>query len=86
MQIYDDLARLERDLGIVPAENLFEGLHTTRIYNLLVHGELHQRIPVHPAVLPVVERVLDPGLPDLLALLHCHRARRAPSPSTPTTS
>jgi ectoine hydroxylase-related dioxygenase (phytanoyl-CoA dioxygenase family) len=60
--IADDLLRLEHDLGIVPADNLFEGSRTVRIYNLLVHGELYQRIPVHPAVLPVVEAVLDPGL------------------------
>ena len=32
-----------------------------RIYNLLVHGELYQRIPVHENVLPIVEGVLDPG-------------------------
>jgi ectoine hydroxylase-related dioxygenase (phytanoyl-CoA dioxygenase family) len=61
-QLNDDLLRLERDLGIVPADNHFEGLHTTRIYNLLVHGPLYERIPVHPNVLPIVERVLDPGL------------------------
>jgi ectoine hydroxylase-related dioxygenase (phytanoyl-CoA dioxygenase family) len=60
--ISDDLLRLERDLGIVPADNLFEGVHTTRIYNLLVHGPLYERIPVHPNVLPIVEKVLDPGL------------------------
>jgi len=57
-----DLLRLERELAVVPADNLFEGVHTTRIYNLLVHGPLYERIPVHPDVLPVVERVLDPGL------------------------
>src|SRR3954471_10360856 len=57
----DDLLRLERDLGIVPATNDFEGAKTVRIYNLLVHGSLYERIPVHDAVLPVVERVLDPG-------------------------
>jgi ectoine hydroxylase-related dioxygenase (phytanoyl-CoA dioxygenase family) len=60
--IRGDLLRLERELGIVPADNLFEGVHTTRIYNLLVHGPLYQRIPVHPNVLPIVEKVLDPGL------------------------
>jgi ectoine hydroxylase-related dioxygenase (phytanoyl-CoA dioxygenase family) len=60
--IYDDLLRLERDLGIVPADNLFEGRRTTRIYNLLTHGSLYERIPVNPNVLPVVEQVLDPGL------------------------
>jgi hypothetical protein len=60
--ISDDLLRLERILGIVPADNLFEGRRTTRIYNLLAHGPLYERIPLHPNVLPVVERVLDPGL------------------------
>lgn len=60
--IEEDLSRLERDLGILPAENLFEGTHTTRIYNLLAHGGLYERIPLHPNVLPIVERVLDPGL------------------------
>lgn len=60
--IHDDLLRLERTLGIVPADNLFEGIHTTRIYNLLVHGQLYERIPVHPNVLPIVEKVLDDGL------------------------
>jgi ectoine hydroxylase-related dioxygenase (phytanoyl-CoA dioxygenase family) len=45
----------------VPSDNPFEGSRTVRIYNLLVHGELYQRIPVHPNVLPVVEGVLDPG-------------------------
>ena len=61
-EIGDALLKLERDLGTVPAANLFEGLHTMRVYNLLVHGETFQKIPVHPNVLPVVEGVLDPGL------------------------
>ena len=56
-----DLLRLERELGVRPARNDFEGTHTVRIYNLLVHGPLYERIPVHPAVLPVVEQVLDAG-------------------------
>jgi ectoine hydroxylase-related dioxygenase (phytanoyl-CoA dioxygenase family) len=56
-----DLERLEHEYGIVPARNPFEGTRTVRIYNLLVHGPLYQRIPVHEAVLPVVEGVLDPG-------------------------
>ena len=59
--LHDDLLRLERDLGVVPANNAFEGSKTVRIYNLLVHGELYERIPVHDSVLPVVERVLDHG-------------------------
>jgi ectoine hydroxylase-related dioxygenase (phytanoyl-CoA dioxygenase family) len=56
-----DLLRLERELGVVPAGNDFEGAHTVRIYNLLAHGDLYARIPIHAAVLPLVERVLDPG-------------------------
>jgi ectoine hydroxylase-related dioxygenase (phytanoyl-CoA dioxygenase family) len=56
-----ELLRLEVELGIVPARNDFEGEHTVRIYNLLVHGPAFQRVPVHPSVLPIVERVLDPG-------------------------
>ena len=57
----DDLLRLEHDLGAVPAANSFEGHNTVRIYNLLAHGDLYARIPVHPEVLPIVDRVLDPG-------------------------
>jgi ectoine hydroxylase-related dioxygenase (phytanoyl-CoA dioxygenase family) len=56
-----DLARLERDLGAAPAHNIFEGLRTVRIYNLLARGELYQRLPVHDHVLPIVEQVLDRG-------------------------
>jgi ectoine hydroxylase-related dioxygenase (phytanoyl-CoA dioxygenase family) len=59
--LHDDLLRLERELGIVPATNDFEGTKTVRIYNLLVHGALYERIPVHDNVLPIVERVLDRG-------------------------
>ena len=74
--IADDLLRLERDLGIVPAHNLFEGLHTTRIYNLLAHGTLYERIPVHPNVLPVVGEGARSRPAHLLAFVHRHRTRR----------
>jgi ectoine hydroxylase-related dioxygenase (phytanoyl-CoA dioxygenase family) len=56
-----ELDRLEDDLGVVPADNSFEGRSTARVYNLLAHGERFERIPVHPDVLPIVEGVLDPG-------------------------
>jgi ectoine hydroxylase-related dioxygenase (phytanoyl-CoA dioxygenase family) len=56
-----DLDRLHAELDVRPAANAFEGTSTLRVYNLLVHGELWQRVPVHPNVLPVVERVLDAG-------------------------
>lgn len=56
-----DLERLERELGTRPARNDFEGTATTRVYNLLAHGPLWQSIPIHGAVLPIVEGVLDDG-------------------------
>ena len=56
-----DLYRLESALDIKPAKNAFEGTNTVRIYNLLVHGTLYERIPVHENVLPIVEGVLDRG-------------------------
>jgi len=56
-----DLLRLEAELAVVPANNDFEGAATVRIYNLLVHGALYERIPVHENVLGIVEGVLDPG-------------------------
>jgi ectoine hydroxylase-related dioxygenase (phytanoyl-CoA dioxygenase family) len=56
-----DLERLERALGTVPATNSFEGTRTLRVYNLLAHGPRWAELAVHPAVLPVVEGVLDPG-------------------------
>ncbi len=60
-ELAETLAHLEADLGIVPGDNAFEGRNTVRIYNLLAHGEVFARVPVHPGVLPVVEGVLDDG-------------------------
>jgi ectoine hydroxylase-related dioxygenase (phytanoyl-CoA dioxygenase family) len=59
--VIEELERLEVELGISPAANSFEGRSTVRIYNLLVHGDLFESIPVHPEVLPIVEGVLDDG-------------------------
>ncbi len=56
-----DLDRLEREMNVKPAPNVFEGAKTVRIYNLLVYGKLWEQVPVHDNVLPIVERVLDPG-------------------------
>lgn len=56
-----DLARIEREENVVPASNIFEGLKTVRIYNLLARGRIYEQIPVHEGVLPIVERVLDKG-------------------------
>jgi ectoine hydroxylase-related dioxygenase (phytanoyl-CoA dioxygenase family) len=56
-----ELERLERELEVAPADNTFEGRSTVRIYNLLAHGPLFERIPLHANVLPIVEQVLDRG-------------------------
>jgi len=55
------LARLERELDAKPAMNGFEGRKTVRIYNLLAHGAPFEQVPTHPAVLPIIEGVLDAG-------------------------
>ena len=59
--LLDAVDRLVRDLGVEPAGNRFEGGRTLRVYNLLAHDEVFRRVPVHPAVLPVVDAVLGPG-------------------------
>ncbi len=60
-ELDEALARLERELDVQPAGNIFEGLRTLRVYNLLARGRVFERIPAHPAVLPIVEGVLDSG-------------------------
>jgi ectoine hydroxylase-related dioxygenase (phytanoyl-CoA dioxygenase family) len=57
----DDVFRLERELAVQPAPNVFEGQNTLRIYNLLAHGAIYQQVPVHERVLPIIEGVLDKG-------------------------
>ena len=56
------LDELERRRGLGYAQSRFEGYRTVRIYNLLNHGEVFWRVPLHPGVLPVAERALDPEL------------------------
>ena len=60
-ELLASLASLTVSLAVKPADNDFEGRSTLRVYNLLAHGEVWQRVPVHSAVLPVVESVLDRG-------------------------
>jgi len=60
-ELLADLARIEAELDVRPADNGFEGRSTLRAYNLLRHGPLWERIPVHPRVLPIVEGVFDSG-------------------------
>ena len=56
-----ELRRLETELDARPAANLFEGVRTVRIYNLLARGAIFAQVPVHERVLPIVEGVLDRG-------------------------
>ncbi len=60
-EVDDVLARLEHELGTVPAANAFEGHATVRIYNLLARARVFEKAPVHPAVLPVIEGVIGTG-------------------------
>lgn len=57
-ELRETLDRLERDLGVVPATNAFEGVNTWRIYNLLARDPVFQQVPVHPVVLPLADAVL----------------------------
>lgn len=51
--------RLLDELGTPYGANDFLGERTRRIFNLLARDPVYQRVPVHEAVLPIVERVLD---------------------------
>jgi ectoine hydroxylase-related dioxygenase (phytanoyl-CoA dioxygenase family) len=52
--------RLMVELEVPFGSNQFLGQRSRRIFNLLSRDPLFARVPVHPRVLPVVERVLDP--------------------------
>lgn len=73
-----ELAALEARLRTAPSNNAFEGRRTTRVYNLLAHGPTWEQIPLHPAILPIVEGVLDPGcLISSLSSIAIHPGERA---------
>ncbi len=57
----DAIRRLQGELGIQPLGTAAEGHSTLRMYNLLAKDPIFQSMPVHPNVLPVVERLLDRG-------------------------
>ena len=56
LQVID---RVMVDAQIGFGANRFLGERTRRIFNLLARDPLFARVPIHPAVLPLVERVLD---------------------------
>jgi ectoine hydroxylase-related dioxygenase (phytanoyl-CoA dioxygenase family) len=58
--LLETIDRVMVDATIPFGTNAFLGLHTRRIFNLLARDPLFARVPLHPAVLPLVEQVLDP--------------------------
>jgi ectoine hydroxylase-related dioxygenase (phytanoyl-CoA dioxygenase family) len=54
------IARLHAELAVPYGDNRFLGHRTRRVFNLLARDPVFRRVPVHPPVLDVVERVLDP--------------------------
>lgn len=52
--------RCVTELAIPFGANDFLGVRTRRLFNLLARDPLFARVPIHEAVLPLVERVLDP--------------------------
>jgi ectoine hydroxylase-related dioxygenase (phytanoyl-CoA dioxygenase family) len=57
----DAIRRLERELDARPRNTAAEGRATLRLYNLLAKDAVFQAMPLHPRVLPLVERLLDRG-------------------------
>ena len=51
--------RCMRELAVPFGANDFLGTRTRRLFNLLARDALFARVPIHAAVLPLVERVLD---------------------------
>jgi ectoine hydroxylase-related dioxygenase (phytanoyl-CoA dioxygenase family) len=60
-ELRDAIRRVERELGVEPKGTEAEGHATLRMYNLLAKAPAFAAMPVHPSVLPIVERVLDKG-------------------------
>jgi ectoine hydroxylase-related dioxygenase (phytanoyl-CoA dioxygenase family) len=57
----DEIHRIEKTDKTAPKGNSAEGFKTLRFYNLLAKSTAFQKMPVHSAVLPIVEQVLEPG-------------------------
>ncbi len=59
--VAQDLLRIEKERAVKPAQNLFEGFRTVRIYNLLAFGTPYDQIADHDQVLALVERISGRG-------------------------
>jgi ectoine hydroxylase-related dioxygenase (phytanoyl-CoA dioxygenase family) len=60
-QLLTTIRRVEAELDVQPKATLAEGHATLRMYNLLAKDPAFQAMPLHPSVLPLVERLLDRG-------------------------
>ena len=60
-ELRDTIRRLERELDVRPLGTNAEGHSTLRMYNLLAKDPAFVAMPIHPNVLPIVERLLDRG-------------------------
>jgi ectoine hydroxylase-related dioxygenase (phytanoyl-CoA dioxygenase family) len=60
-RIRGSIERIEQQDGVGPGRGRFEGRRTVRVYNLLAKDVVFGDAVLHPAVLEVVERVLDVG-------------------------
>jgi ectoine hydroxylase-related dioxygenase (phytanoyl-CoA dioxygenase family) len=58
-ELLEAVDRVMIDDDIPFGTNAFLGFRTRRIFNLLAREPLFARVPLHPAVLPLVEQVLD---------------------------
>src|SRR4051812_46772132 len=60
-ELRDTIRRLERELDVKPLGTDAEGHSTLRMYNLLAKDPAFVAMPIHPNVLPIVEKELDRG-------------------------
>jgi len=60
-ELRDTIRSLQQSLGVQPLGTAAEGHSTLRMYNLLAKHPAFIAMPIHPHVLPIVERVLDRG-------------------------
>lgn len=59
-ELRNEIHRVERETETTPRGNSVEGFKTLRTYNLLAKSVAFQKMPVHAAVLPLIEQVLEP--------------------------
>lgn len=77
-ELVETIDRLMVDLAIPYGTNAFLGENTRRIFNLLARDAAFAKVPLHEAVLPIVQRVLDDQcLLSSLTAIEMHPGQRA---------